>query len=163
MKAHLKRTWFMAGAGALAVSVAVGLMAGIRGDPRAGIMAAAPAAGQPIAIKLAGRGDYLVNQVAMCADCHTPMGRDGQRVKTKWLQGAKIAFRPDFPVPHWSSYAPDIAGLPSHWTAAAMIKFLRTGRDPQGRRAQPPMPAFRFNRADALAVTAYLKGLPHGK
>lgn len=165
MKTHSRRTWLLGGVGALAMGVAIGsaVVPTTKGHLRTGATEPAPGAGQPVDTEVAARGGYLVNQVAMCGDCHTPMGRNGQRVKTKWLRGARIAFRPDFLMQHWSSYAPDIAGLPSHWTAANMIRFLTTGLNPKGHHAEPPMPAFRLNHADALAVTVYLKGLPHGK
>ncbi len=162
MNTSISRSLFLAGA-----VLAVGIMAGLAMRSKAPlpvdtIAAADPAVGQPIDLQIA-RGRYLVNQVAMCGDCHTPMNQNGQPIKAKWLQGAKIAFKPTFPVRHWPHGAPNIAGLPWRWDAANMIKFLVTGRDPRGHYAGPPMPAYRLNHADAVAVTAYLKSLPRGK
>jgi len=34
-----------------------------------------------------------------------------------------------------------------------------TGVDPQGGMRRPPMPEFRFNRADASSIVKYLKSL----
>ncbi len=56
--------------------------------------------------------------------------------------------------------APKIAGLPNGFTADDTVHFLMTGERPQGRPAPlPPMPAYRLERADAEAVTAYLRSL----
>jgi hypothetical protein len=41
-----------------------------------------------------------------------------------------------------------------------MVKFLTTGSDPDGKKARPPMPAFRLNARDARAAYLYLKSLP---
>ncbi len=163
MSKRIKKSWFVAGAALLAAGITAGVA--MRPTANLGLEAsavAAPAAGKPVDMEIS-RGSYLVNQVAMCGDCHTPMNQNGRFIKSKWLQGAKIAFKPNFPVRHWPHGAPNIAGLPWRWNAGAMIKFLTTGRDPRGHYAGPPMPAYRMNHADAVAVTAYLKSLPRGK
>ena len=49
------------------------------------------------------------------------------------------------------------------WGEADLVKFLMTGKDPEGHEAHPPMPAFRLNEEDARAVTAYLRSLPGKK
>jgi hypothetical protein len=41
-----------------------------------------------------------------------------------------------------------------------MVKFLTSGINPDGKKAMPPMPAFRLNAQDARAVFLYLKSLP---
>lgn len=106
-------------------------------------------------------GRYLVNHVGMCGDCHTPGPASGRLPASRRLQGALIAFRPIHPMPGWAARAPAIAGLPKGWTPAQMIHFLETGLNPEGRKARPPMPAFRLRPRDARAVTAYLESLPH--
>ncbi len=91
------------------------------------------------------RGEYLVTRVGLCSDCH------GAK-----LQGAFLGFmRPGMPVAY---RAPKIAGLPQLTTAQA-IRFLETGKLPNGKYARPPMPAFRLTPQDAAAVGAYLKSL----
>jgi len=52
----------------------------------------------------------------------------------------------------------NIAGL-SMFSVAQAVRFLETGRLPNGKTAAPPMPAYRFNEADARAIVAYLKTL----
>jgi mono/diheme cytochrome c family protein len=103
------------------------------------------------------RGKYLVNNVGMCGDCHTPMDRKGQPIKSRNLQGSILMFKPTVPIPGWMEAAPGIAGL--NWTDDESITFLTTGKRPNGTMTAPPMPQFRFNKADAAAVTAYLKSL----
>jgi hypothetical protein len=43
------------------------------------------------------------------------------------------------------------------------FQFLTTGIDPDGKKAMPPMPAFRLNARDARAVFLYLKSVPGQK
>ena len=105
------------------------------------------------------RGKYLVEQVAMCVQCHTPRNASGQLLLTRYLQGAAI------PVPapanfqiDWAYKAPAIAGLPGY-TRQEGIRLLMDGITPDRRTPKPPMPKFRLSRADAEAVVDYLKSL----
>ena len=100
-------------------------------------------------------GRYLVQQVGLCGDCHTPRDDHGQPIESKALQGAGIGFKPAVQMP-WGEYAPPIAGLPG-FTDEQAITFLTTGKDPTGNHPKPPMPPYRFNRRDAAAVLAYLR------
>ena len=104
------------------------------------------------------RGRYLVQQVGICSDCHTPMDERGEPIESKALQGARIMFKPTVPMPNWGEFAPPIAGLPG-FTDAQAITFFTTGKDVSGKLAVPPMPSYRFNKKDAAAVVAYLRSL----
>jgi|SRR5581483_11241891 len=104
------------------------------------------------------RGKYLVESIGMCGDCHTPMNEQGQPAMDKNLQGATLFFKPTMPVPGWADRSANIAGLKG-WTDAEAIKFFTTGIGPNGKPAAPPMPQFRYTKADAAAVTAYLRSL----
>lgn len=105
------------------------------------------------------RGQYLVHQVAMCIDCHSPRGTDGQFVQAKHLTGSLLAFAATIPMP-WAAAAPSLAGLPPHYNRESMIHFLMTGERPGGLPpALPPMPTVRLSKQDAIAVTAYLESL----
>jgi len=104
------------------------------------------------------RGKYLVEQVGLCDDCHTPRDERGKPIAAKYLQGAPIGFKPIAPVPVWADKAPAIAGLPG-WDDAAAIKFMMTGIAYNDLPPRPPMPSYRLNRQDAEAVVAYLKSL----
>ena len=103
------------------------------------------------------RGQYLVENVSLCAECHTPKTDKGEYDRTQWLQGDVLDFKPDHPMP-FAAAAPPIAGMPG-FTDGQALKFLETGIDVTGRPAMPPMPQYRFNHNDALAVLAYLRSL----
>jgi mono/diheme cytochrome c family protein len=106
------------------------------------------------------RGKYIVNSTSMCNDCHTPHDARGMAIKEKMLQGTKLDFKPNEPLPPavWSDTAPKIAGLPMLSDNEAVVLFT-TGKMPDGKTARAPMPQFRFSQRDAEAVTAYLKSL----
>lgn len=108
------------------------------------------------------RGRYLVQQVGICGDCHTPKDDRGQPVEAKALQGARIMFKPTVPMPNWGEFAPPIVGLPG-FTDAQAITFLTTGKNVSGKFGAPPMPPYRFDKKDAAAVVAYLRSLAPSK
>jgi mono/diheme cytochrome c family protein len=108
------------------------------------------------------RGEYLVNSVAMCVQCHTPRNERGDMIRVQLLRGANMPVRSPWPDDEWAARTPSLAGLPGGWSEQDVIKLLMTGQDPTGRSPQPPMPPFRMNREDAAAVAAYLRSLPHG-
>jgi mono/diheme cytochrome c family protein len=104
------------------------------------------------------RGKYLVEDVAMCGQCHTPRNSSGNFDQTRWLQGAPIPWVPAKPDPNWPINAPRIGGNPPA-PDADMIKLLTTGIWTNDERLRFPMPQFRMERRDAEAVVAYLKSL----
>lgn len=119
------------------------------------------AASDPQAQKIA-RGKYLVENVGMCTDCHTPRNDKGELDQTRWLQGGPHGFVTNPPTPNWAAAAPWIAGLPNISEADA-VQLLKTGSTTKGVTKRPPMPPFRFSHEDAEAVVAYLKSLGTGK
>lgn len=104
------------------------------------------------------RGKYLVDQVGMCGDCHTPRDATGQPIMDKRLTGAPIGFRPTQPMP-FADHAPSLVGVPAHYTPAQFATFLETGKRPDGSMALPPMPTYRLSKEDAWAVVDYLRSL----
>src|SRR5437879_13310705 len=42
----------------------------------------------------AGRGRYLVEEIAKCTECHTPRDANNQLDRSRWLQGASIWIEP---------------------------------------------------------------------
>jgi mono/diheme cytochrome c family protein len=104
------------------------------------------------------RGRYLVEGVAVCGRCHTPIDETGRPDRTKWLMGASVQIRPSGPAPEWAVVAPRLAGLPPG-IDAEFVTLLTTGISRNGGQPRPPMPRFQMTRADAAAVPAYLKSL----
>ncbi|HTZ82983.1 MAG TPA: cytochrome c [Candidatus Acidoferrales bacterium] len=102
------------------------------------------------------RGKYIVQDVAMCGQCHTPRNSDGTLDQTHALEGAPVFFRPAGPLSDWPLKAPRIGGAPPA-SDADMVKLLTTGIWVTGRPLRFPMMPFRMDDADAKAVVAYLK------
>jgi mono/diheme cytochrome c family protein len=143
------------------VCAAVVLAAGIW-QSRAGQQPGLRAAKGGAALK---HGEYLVSRVGLCGDCHTPRDAKGRPDLARALQGAPLTFQPKEKVEGWADHSPDITGggLAGKWTEAQVVKFLTTGLDPDGKKAAPPMPAYRLEEGDARAVALYLKSLPGKK
>lgn len=115
---------------------------------------------QPVAAMRVERGRYLVTQLGLCTDCHSPHNERGEPVAGRHLTGAQIPFKPVVKMP-WATFAPPLAGLPEGFSEEQLAHFLMTGERPNGRPAAlPPMPPYRMNRDDAEAVVAYLRSLP---
>jgi mono/diheme cytochrome c family protein len=104
------------------------------------------------------RGQYLVEDVAMCWTCHTPRTENGQPDRGRWLMGGPVPYRPATPTAEWAEIAPRLAGLPPG-TDEQFITLLTTGIARTGRPPRPPMPQFRMTRQDAQRVLAYLKSV----
>lgn len=104
------------------------------------------------------RGKHLVENVGLCADCHSARLPSGEFDMTKWLQGSPLGFKPLMEMP-WNPLAPPLAGLPTLPEDEQAIEFLMTGKRPSGIPVLPPMPAYRFKRDEAEAVVAYLRSL----
>ena len=119
------------------------------------LKSAAPATGAQIK-----RGQYLVERVCVCGECHSPKNDKGEYDRSQWLQGDLIDYKPTGSTP-FAAFAPPIAGLPTFAQDEAAVKFFETGTNAKGKTVLPPMPQFRFNHEDALAVVAYLRSLKH--
>jgi mono/diheme cytochrome c family protein len=103
------------------------------------------------------RGEYLVNRVGMCIDCHSPW-KDGHPDAERPMVGSRIPFAPLAEVPGWQPEAPSLAGLEER-THEEVVRVLTTGLKANGKPPRPPMPPYRMKDTDAQAVAAYLKTL----
>jgi mono/diheme cytochrome c family protein len=123
-------------------------------SPKAQKTAPAPAANQ----SQIDRGKYLVENVGMCEECHTPRDANGKLDESRRLQGAAIWIMPVHPTTNWAMRAPALAGLPG-FTGSEAEAVLEQGIGPNGLPIQPPMHIYHMNSADAQAIIAYLRSL----
>lgn len=104
----------------------------------------------------AARGRYLVENVAMCGECHSTRDQAGNIVPSKVLQGGALPIRlpwqADPPV-----QVPRIAGLPGYTDAEALKLLMDGAMKRNGQQARAPMPRFRMTREDAADVIAFLR------
>lgn len=107
---------------------------------------------------LVARGKYIVDNVAVCSQCHTPRDAQGNLDRYEWLDGAPVWLLPAQATADWPLQAPRIAGNPPG-TDDEMTKLLTSGIWRDGKQLRPPMPQFRLSPEDARAVIAYLKSL----
>jgi hypothetical protein len=105
------------------------------------------------------RGRYIVENVAMCEECHTPRDANGSLDESRQLQGAPIWIEPVRPTTGWANRAPGLAGFVG-FTDQQGEDILERGIGPNGLPIQPPMHIYHMNQADAQAVIAYLRSLP---
>jgi mono/diheme cytochrome c family protein len=108
---------------------------------------------------LVERGKYLVHDVAMCVQCHSPHHDDGALDQRQLLAGAPVPIQSPFSKQTWAFRAPALAGLPGGWSEPQLVHLLRTGETPSRHPLRPPMPPFRLTEDDARSVAAYLKSL----
>lgn len=106
------------------------------------------------------RGKYLVEEIGRCQECHTPRLESGELDKSKWLKGATLDFTPTHEIKGWHKTSPNIAGsspLFQRWKDEGVVKFLETGLNPRGNKADPPMPFYNLKHEDAQDIVEYLK------
>ena len=104
------------------------------------------------------RGRYIVEDVAMCEECHTPRDANGNLDESRKLQGAQIWIQPVRPTTNWANRAPALAGFVG-FTDAQGEDILERGIGPSGLPIQPPMHIYHMTHGDADAVIAYLRSL----
>jgi mono/diheme cytochrome c family protein len=104
------------------------------------------------------RGRYLVEDVAMCEECHTPRDASGNLDESRRLQGAQIWIMPVHQNPNWANNAPPLAGFGAY-TDEQGAAILEKGVGPNGEAIREPMHIYHMNHADAQAIIAYLRSL----
>ena len=104
------------------------------------------------------RGRYLVHQVALCVQCHSPRDENGKLLETRLLSGARIPVNSPFPGQPWAYQAPDIRGMVGY-TEEEGVRLLTEGVTRGGTPPRAPMQQFHLTVEDARAVVAYLKSL----
>jgi mono/diheme cytochrome c family protein len=109
------------------------------------------------------RGDYLVNTILTCGNCHTPRGPGGVFDMSKQQSGGPQTWdEPTFRV-KGANITPDKDTGIGNWSDADIKKALQQGVRPNGTPIAPIMPyTFYkiFTPADLDAVVAYMKSIP---
>ncbi len=103
-------------------------------------------------------GQYLVERVLMCRECHSPRDGEGNIIVAEEYMGGPIPFQPPWPN-DWALRAPRNRGLPGYTPELGMRLFMMGAVDRDGNQLRPPMPRFRMNPQDAADVVAYMMSL----
>lgn len=106
------------------------------------------------------RGQYLVEALGHCGECHTPRDMLGGLVESRWLAGGE-SIEGDGSVPN---ITPSEDGI-GDWSEADIVTLLETGFTPEFDSVGGSMAAVVRNTAelpaeDREAIAAYLKAIP---
>lgn len=120
---------------------------------------ALPAASPAVSETPLERGAYLVQTIAACGNCHTPIGEAGFEAD-KELAGRMVIEFPEF-----TAFAPNItpAGRVAGWSDDELKRAIREGLRPDGSLIGPPMPIPLYrdlSDSDLDAIVAYVRSLP---
>jgi mono/diheme cytochrome c family protein len=109
------------------------------------------------------RGDYLVNGILTCGNCHTPRGPGGVFDDARRLSGGPQTWdEPGYTV-KGSNITPDRETGIGNWTAADVKRAIQQGVRPNGVPLASIMPhAYYkvFTPGDIDAVVAYVRSVP---
>ncbi|MFC3229034.1 c-type cytochrome [Marinibaculum pumilum] len=117
----------------------------------------AAAAEDPVA-----RGDYLVNGIMGCGNCHTPQGPGGPDM-TRFLAGGMAMDEPVLGKVHVPNITQDRDTGIGAWSDAEIATAIRDGLRPDGSLIGPPMPSPLYrgiSDTDLAAIIAYLRTVP---
>lgn len=111
---------------------------------------------------LLARGNYLVEGIVACGNCHTPRNPDATAREDMRLAGGFLIEEPVF-----RAYAPNITmdeetGIGT-WSDEEIMLAIREGVRPDGTIIGPPMPIPSYRNMsdyDARAIVAYLRTVP---
>jgi len=104
-------------------------------------------------------GEYLANDVMLCAECHHPRDR-GVPVPGKLWAGGMALEQPGEARVLSANVTPDPVEGIGTWTAADLALALREGKNPQGRVLASAMPRYPLIDEDAKALHAFLRSVP---
>lgn len=107
---------------------------------------------------LVARGDYLVNTIMTCQNCHTPMGPNGPDF-SRAMSGGLLFDEPPFKVVASNITQDKETGI-GGWTDAQIKHLLRTGQRPNGVQIAEVMPTAFYGiltERDMDAIVAYLR------
>jgi len=107
----------------------------------------------------AARGEYLVEGLMGCGNCHTPIGASG------FIMEQNLGGRLVEDIDAFTAYAPNITPYSRivTWSDAELSKAIREGIRPDGSIIGPPMPfaSYRYlSDNDLASVVMYLRSVP---
>lgn len=105
------------------------------------------------------RGEYLVEGLAGCGNCHTPMGPEGP------VMEMNLAGRLVEDIEPFRAVASNITpgGRVAEWSDAELARAIREGIRPDGSVIGPPMPAVLYRGLsddDLASIVMYLRAVP---
>ncbi len=105
------------------------------------------------------RGRYLVEGIAGCGNCHTPMGPNGPVMDAN-LSGRLVEENPAF-----KAIAPNITPMSriAGWSDDELARSIREGLRPDGSLIGPPMPFTMYRGLsddDVMSMVLYLRTIP---
>jgi mono/diheme cytochrome c family protein len=107
------------------------------------------------------RGDYLVNTIMTCGNCHTPKGPSAAIAGKEFSGGSQTWDEPPFKVMGANITQDKDTGI-GNWSDADIKKLLRTGLRPSGVQIAEIMPTAFYGivtDGDMDAIVAYLRTL----
>ncbi len=136
-----------------------------------GVMGPKPAVTKPIVAPPRGvtaeYGKYLSNNLADCADCHTPRDlQDGHFFVDQMFAGSSFPFGGGDEGPilaHARNISPDVETGIGSWSEEDFLAAVTTGMRPDSTVLAPIMPysLYKFwDEDDLRAIYAYLKSIP---
>ncbi|WP_457797154.1 c-type cytochrome [Methylocystis sp. S23] len=108
------------------------------------------------------RGQYLVEAVAACDNCHTPRGGEGYDLSARFSGGSQTFSEKTYKVrgPNISS---DREAGTGAWSDDELRAAIVDGVGRDGRRLAPTMPSASYRlltKADLAAIVAFLRAAP---
>lgn len=114
------------------------------------------------------RGDYLVNHLLMCGDCHSTPDSNGLPDPTRFLAGGRPFTLPGagpdggVGIVYSANLTPDATGLGT-FSQSNIIDALTVGVDKDGEPLWPIMPYYMFGNLtldDATSIAMYIQSVP---
>ncbi|SFI60169.1 cytochrome c [Aerobium aerolatum] len=107
------------------------------------------------------RGQYLVESMGHCAECHTPRNAFGALDTSQWMAGAAAMETGGRPIPNITASDDGIGD----WTEGDIAELLSSGFTPEydsvgGTMAAVVRNISELDAADREAMAAYLKAIP---
>jgi mono/diheme cytochrome c family protein len=125
------------------------------------LAAVATAAGSAAAQSPVERGNYLMNTIMTCVNCHSPKGPPAATAGKDYSGGLRFNEPPfDVTAPN---ITPDKETGIGNWTDAQIKTLMRTGKNPNGVQVAEVMPTSFYpilTDSDLNAIVAYLRSIP---